>query len=234
MSSKEKNNKKLIIETPEAFPTLTKRVLNLDDFISKDPYAKKIGKFGVFLNDLKDRSVYKILLYDGKSKESENKTTPQKMREIRNKYLKKLVESNPFYFPKELGLDEYKKPSNSKVDKVNTLIKRLEEIAKKEKLNYDHSRKNGTNLQLSRKESVLDNKRKRAEDIYEEIDNKKKKNRKQKEKEENGDENNNIEDVEEHNGEVEYNEEEDYGCRDDDDGQNYNYSYEGGDEGGDY
>ena len=53
------------------------------------------------------------------------------MKEIRNKYLKRLVESNPFYFPKELGLDEYKKPTNSKEYQIKKLLIHLEEVAKK-------------------------------------------------------------------------------------------------------
>ena len=174
MSTKEKEKsytkKPIIEESPEIFPSLTKRVLNLDDLISTDQFAQKLGTYAIFLNNLKKKSVYKKLLSDTKHKDFQN------MREIRNKYLKRLVESNPFYFPKELGLDEYKKSTISKEDKINNLIKHLEEIAKKEKLGNDVASRKTTsnNLIQSRKESLLDNKRKRTESIYEEIDNKKK------------------------------------------------------------
>ena len=60
---------------------------------------------------------------------------PQEIREIRNKYLNKLVEINPLYLPKELNLDEYKKPVNTKEERLNIfyLLQYLEEQAKKER-----------------------------------------------------------------------------------------------------
>ena len=151
------------------------------------------------------------------------------MREIRNKYLKKLVESNPFYFPKELSLDEYKKPVNTKEERLNKLLQHLEEQAKKER-NIDNSRKNSSILYLnSRKESILlENKRKRTEsvnEVIEEVENKKNKNKIKKEENGEEQEQNNLE---EENGEASFyeeNENEDYAHPDDDDSQNYNYSY---------
>ena len=140
---------------------------------------------------------------------------------IRNKYLKKLVESNPLYFPNELGLGEIKKQTITKEERLNKLLKHLEEQAKKEKGN--DSRKNSLLLMNSRKESILlENKRKRTESVYEEIDNKKNKKEKKEKKEENEEEKN----IQEENGEVSYyEEEENYPQQDDDDSQNYNYSY---------
>ena len=223
--------KRIIDEDPQIFPHLTKRVLNLDDFINSQQLKNKIGEYGISLNNMKKKSIYKKLLLDPQVKEAQKITNYnyQEMREIRNKYLKKLVESNPFYFPKELGLDEYKKPINTKEERLNKLLKHLEEQAKKERGNNINSRKNSSLTILnSRKESMLlENKRKRTESlVIEEIDNKKNKNKVKKE------ENEEEQNVEEENGEASYyEEEEDYGHPDDDDSQNYNYSYgEGNDE----
>ena len=223
--------KRIIDEDPQIFPHLTKRVLNLDDFINSQQLKNKIGEYGISLNNMKKKSIYKKLLLDPQVKEAQKiaNYNYQEMREIRNKYLKKLVESNPFYFPKELGLDEYKKPINTKEERLNKLLKHLEEQAKKERGNNINSRKNSSLTILnSRKESMLlENKRKRTESlVIEEKD--KKKNKNKVKKEENEEEQN----VEEENGEASYyEEEEDYGHPDDDDSQNYNYSYgEGNDE----
>ena len=223
--------KRIIDEDPQIFPHLTKRVLNLDDFINSQQLKNKIGEYGISLNNMKKKSIYKKLLLDPQVKETQKITNYnyQEMREIRNKYLKKLVESNPFYFPKELGLDEYKKPINTKEERLNKLLKHLEEQAKKERGNNINSRKNSSLTILnSRKESMLlENKRKRTESlVIEEVDNKINKNKVKKE------ENEEEQNVEEENGEASYyEEEEDYGHPDDDDSQNYNYSYgEGNDE----
>ena len=223
--------KRIIDEDPQIFPHLTKRVLNLDDFINSQQLKNKIGEYGISLNNMKKKSIYKKLLLDPQVKDAQKITNYnyQEMREIRNKYLKKLVESNPFYFPKELGLDEYKKPINTKEERLNKLLKHLEEQAKKERGNNINSRKNSSLTILnSRKESMLlENKRKRTESlVIEEVDNKKNKNKVKKE------ENEEEQNVEEENGEASYyEEEEDYGHPDDDDSQNYNYSYgEGNDE----
>jgi hypothetical protein len=223
--------KRIIDEDPQIFPHLTKRVLNLDDFINSQQLKNKIGEYGISLNNMKKKSIYKKLLLDPQVKEAQKiaNYNYQEMREIRNKYLKKLVESNPFYFPKELGLDEYKKPINTKEERLNKLLKHLEEQAKKERGNNINSRKNSSLTILnSRKESMLlENKRKRTESlVIEEVDNKINKNKVKKE------ENEEEQNVEEENGEASYyEEEEDYGHPDDDDSQNYNYSYgEGNDE----
>ena len=218
----------LIVEDPQIFPHLTKRVLNLDDFIISQKGKNNLGEYGISLNTMKKKSIYKKLLLspDIKGNQTINNYNPQEMREIRNKYLKKLVESNPFYFPKELSSEEYKKPTSSKEDRLNKLLKHLEEQAKKEKV-YNDSRKNSSILNInSRKESLLlENKRKRTESNVEEIDNKK--NKAKVKKEENGEEQ--EPNPEEENGEVSYYEEgegdDDYAHPDDEDSQNYNYSY---------
>ena len=224
--------RRIIIEEPQLYPHLTKRILNLDDFIISQKSKNNLGEYGILLNNLRKKSIYKkLLLSPEKSKEYQMRTghNPQEIREIRNKYLKKLVESNPFYFPKELSLDEYKKPVNTKEERLNKLLQHLEEQAKKER-NIDNSRKNSSILYLnSRKESILlENKRKRTEsvnEVIEEVENKKNKNKIKKDENGEEQEQNNLE---EENGEASFyeeNENEDYAHPDDDDSQNYNYSY---------
>ncbi len=221
MSNENKFQKKQIIEEePETFPRLTKRVLDFDDYISTQPSIKKLGEYAILLNTQKNKSIYKKLL----SKDPQSTLTFQEIKKIRNKYLKKLVESNSFYFPKELGLDEYKKPINTKEEKHNKLLKSMEEIARKEKNNKRSMKNNSFNTIESRKESFLENKRNRTESI--EIEQKKRKNKENGE-ESYGNEGDGWE-------EASYVEEENYHHPDDDDSQNYNYSYdEGGDDEGD-
>jgi len=221
MSDENKFQKKQIIEEePETFPRLTKRVLDFDDYISTQPSIKKLGEYAILLNTQKNKSIYKKLL----SKDPKSTLTFQEIKKIRNKYLKKLVESNSFYFPKELGLDEYKKPINTKEEKHNKLLKSMEEIARKEKNNKRSMKNNSFNSIESRKESFLENKRNRTESI--EIEQKKRKNKENGE-ESYGNEGDGWE-------EASYVEEENYHHPDDDDSQNYNYSYdEGGDDEGD-
>jgi hypothetical protein len=222
-----KPKRKYKLDVPEDFPKLSKQISNLDDFISRLPYAKNLGTQATVLNNLKKNSIYKNLLPDEKSKDFHHNLNSQELKDIRNSYFKKLVISNPFYFPKELGLDEYKKP-NKKAEKLNKILQHFEEIAKKEKLSLDlNSRKNSSvNNLASRKESLLENKRNRYDSINEEQDKKKKKLKgKENVEEEYSIEENSIEG---NYGEDDYNEVEDYGHPDDEDSQNYNYSEDGG------
>ena len=222
MPEQKKFQKKHIIEEPpQIFPKLTKQIQNLDDLIASRPSINKLGSYAICLNNMKKKSIYKKLLGVNKDKNIDS----HQIKEIRNRYLKKLVENNSFFFPKELGLEKYKKPINPKEDKFNRFLNHLEEIAKKEKNLFDNSGKSTVNNMESRKESLLDNKRKRTDSIYEKKNNKKKKKEKGKEKdnedkEENEEEN---EGFEENEGEVSYNKES-YGIRDEDDSQNYYYS----------
>lgn len=218
----QKNN---IPEEPQLFPNLRKNVLNLDKYIASQSSKNQIGAFGIILNNLRKKSIYKKLLLD--IKKDQNNANHQLKREIRNNYLKKLVESNSFYFPKELALDEYKKPNNPKEDKYNKYLKFMEEVAKKEKKNLDLQSNRNSNIN-SRKESLLDMKRNRTDSIYEEVNKKKKKKKKKSEANEENDENDEENYLEER--ELSYNDNEEYGQNEDDDSQNYNYSYDGGDD----
>ena len=52
----------LIVEDPQIFPHLTKRVLNLDDFIISQKEKNNLGEYGISLNTMKKKSIYKKLL----------------------------------------------------------------------------------------------------------------------------------------------------------------------------
>ena len=204
------------IEEPIIYPELKKQALNLDDYIMSQPSIRKLGSYAFELNHLRKKSIYKQLLNTKKDQYS------QAMRQNRNRYLKNLVKSNSFYFPKELELDEYKKP---KEDKFSRNLKLMEEIAQKEK---NKSRKNSNFTNWRKESSFLDNKRKRTESIYEEI-NKKKNNKKKKKEEkdenlENDEEENYNEENENDDGEVSYKDMKEYEELENDDSQNYNYS----------
>ena len=220
MTEEDKYKKYIIEEPPQVFPKLTKQIQNLDDLIASKPSINKLGSYGISLDKIKKKSIYKRLLGLNKGRN----LNYQLMKETRNKYLKKLVESNSFFFPKELGLDEYKKPINSKEDKYAQFLKHLEEISKKDKKGKNS---NSNNNLASRKESFLDNKRKRTDSINEEKENKKKKKKKEKEKYKEVNEENGEEQFEDNEGEASYNNE-NYAMPDEDDSQNYNYSEGGG------
>ena len=220
MTEEDKYKKYIIEEPPQVFRKLTKQIQNLDDLIASKPSINKLGSYGISLDKIKKKSIYKRLLGLNKGRN----LNYQLMKETRNKYLKKLVESNSFFFPKELGLDEYKKPINSKEDKYAQFLKHLEEISKKDKKGKNS---NSNNNLASRKESFLDNKRKRTDSINEEKENKKKKKKKEKEKYKEVNEENGEEQFEDNEGEASYNNE-NYAMPDEDDSQNYNYSEGGG------
>ena len=220
MTEEDKYKKYIIEEPPQVFPKLTKQIQNLDDLIASKPSINKLGSYGISFDKIKKKSIYKRLLGLNKGRN----LNYQLMKETRNKYLKKLVESNSFFFPKELGLDEYKKPINSKEDKYAQFLKHLEEISKKDKKGKNS---NSNNNLASRKESFLDNKRKRTDSINEEKENKKKKKKKEKEKYKEVNEENGEEQFEDNEGEASYNNE-NYAMPDEDDSQNYNYSEGGG------
>ena len=217
------SDKKKIPKEPQLYPDLRKNVLNLDKFIESQS-KKKLGSFGISLDNLRKKSIYKMLLVD--IKKGHNNAD---YRGVRNDYLKKLVESNTFYFPKELALDEFKKPNNPKVDKYNKYLNFMEEVAKKDK----NLKTNQNSNKNSRSGSFLENKRKRTESIYEVVNKRKKKKKKKKEvNEEENDENEEDNYLEENDRDPSYNnnnDEEEYGQ--DDDSQNLNYDSDyGGDD----
>ena len=221
------SDKMKALQEPIITPKLRKQVLNLDEYIESQKSITKLGSYSFGLNNLRKNSLYKKLLNIKKGQYSQAK------KENRNRYLKSLVKSNSFYFPKELALDECKKPNSKDIFSKN--LKLMEEIAQKEKNSLDNKSRKNSNITSWRKESsFLDNKRNRSESIYEEIDKKKSKKKKKKEEKEenveNDEEENNYEENENDDGEISYNDNKDYQePENDDDSQNYNYSDDDGD-----
>lgn len=169
MSEKRYQKRQYVIDTPVLFPQLSKKLLNLDRNLKDKTKVQLIGDYTSYLQNQQNKSIYKKLLSDNKNKDSLGNLSYKEIKEIRNKYLRKLVESNPFFFPKELSQNEYKRPLFSKEDRVKKLMKGIEELAKKEKMNLDISRKESTFLNLSRKESIFDDYKKRKESIGDDI-----------------------------------------------------------------
>ena len=60
-----KPKRKYKLDVPEDFPKLSKQISNLDDFISRLPYAKNLGTQATVLNNLKKRPimVFFVLLF---------------------------------------------------------------------------------------------------------------------------------------------------------------------------
>lgn len=236
MSNQKYQKRPLIQEAPVIFPPLKKPILKLDDVINLKSSIDEIGQYAILLNKKFNKSIYKKLLIDHKNKDLFNSNLSyQDIKDIRNKYLKKLVESNPYYFPKELSLDEYKKRTISKEEKLNEISKSLEESAKREKINLSiNSKNNSSNLNASRRESFLEEKRKRTESVdYQEIMKKNDKNNsdnlyENEEKQKDNNESQKIINIEENEDDNEYENENYANGNEEDDSQNLNYS-EGGD-----
>ena len=137
-------------DEPITFPDLVKNLKPLDqDSMSKN-IKKDIGKYSINLMNLSQLSLYKKLFNKFGNKDLNFRST--ELKNIRNSYLKRLVESNPDNFPIELLLDEYKEIELSKEDKVNNILEKLKEASKNEKIKPQ----NETNKQLKniRRESI--------------------------------------------------------------------------------
>ena len=212
-------------EIPITFPNLTKNLKLLDsDSLSKN-IGKDIGKYSISLINLSSSSIYKKLY--NKFGNKDLNFGNQELKNIRNVYLKRLVESNPDNFPIELSLDQYKEFEISKDQKVNNIIQKLIEASKNEKL----------------KPQIEKNKQSKNKNKNEIYDNKNK-NKKQEDKNENQEnENNNNQDSKnnynddensEYNNEQSYEGESYINDNEDDDSQNRNMYDDDYDEGGEY
>ncbi len=138
-------------EEPITFPELVKKLRPLDqDSISKN-IKKDIGKYSITLMNLSQVSIYKKLF--NKFGNLDLNFRSQELKNIRNTYLKKLVESNPDNFPIELSLDEYKEMELSKEDKVNNILEKLKEASKNEKIKPQKEINKQLNKNI-RKESI--------------------------------------------------------------------------------
>ena len=209
-------------EIPITFPNLTKNLKLLDsDSLSKN-IGKDIGKYSISLINLSSLSIYKKLY--NKFGNKDLNFGNQELKNIRNVYLKRLVESNPDNFPIELSLDEYKEFEISKDQKVNNILEKLIEASKNEKV----------------KPQIDINKKEKNKNKKEVNDNK---NQKQDDKNDNQEnDNNNYQDSKNNYNEdenSEYNEQSYEGesyinDNEDDDSQNKNMYDDDYDEGGEY
>lgn len=213
--------------TPVTYPELKKNIVLLDKKIGN---RDKIAKHSIDLFNKRKTSIYKKLFNRLTNKDMS--FNAQVIRTIRNMNLKKLVELNPENFPVELGYDEYKSNVIAKEDKVNSMILKMKEAGKKEKIKKDP-------LDLSRNSSMV-----RRESIDEQM----LKKEKEKEKKQNKkDQTKNVilnhkEETEDENIEEEDKEQDQSYENDDyinenmeDDSQNINYDEEGDiDEGGEF
>ena len=211
-------------EIPITFPNLTKNLKLLDsDSLSKN-IGKDIGKYSISLINLSSLSIYKKLY--NKFGNKDLNFGNQELKNIRNVYLKRLVESNPDNFPIELSLDEYKEFEISKDQKVNNILEKLIEASKNEKVKPQIEINKQKNKNKNKKE-VNDNKNKKEDDKNENQEN----------------ENNNYQDSKNNYNEdenSEYNNEQSYegesyiNDSEDDDSQNKNMYDDDYDEGGEY
>ena len=209
-------------EIPITFPNLTKNLKLLDsDSLSKN-IGKDIGKYSISLINSSSSSIYKKLY--NKFGNKDLNFGNQELKNIRNVYLKRLVESNPDNFPIELSLDEYKEFELSKDQKVNNILEKLIEASKNEKV----------------KPQIAINKKEKNKNKKEVNDNK---NQKQDDKNDNQEnDNNNYQDSKNNYNEdenSEYNEQSYEGesyinDNEDDDSQNRNMYDDDYDEGGEY
>ena len=66
MTEENRFQRKRIIDEPIIFPHLSKRVLNLDDFINSQKLKNKLWEYSQSLNNMRAKSIYKKLLNDQK------------------------------------------------------------------------------------------------------------------------------------------------------------------------
>ncbi len=139
MEKKNYKKEKYKLNEPVLYPPLKK---NIEALSVNEEKSEDLGYITLNFLKLRDTSIYKLLYNKGTASIDflENK-------EIRNEYLKKIVESNSDYFPKELLLDKFKKrPDLSFEEKLKTKIslKGSEKISKKKEKkenDFDVSRK---------------------------------------------------------------------------------------------
>lgn len=228
---------KFTTQTPVIYPELSKKITLMNqDTISKSE-SKEIGKNAISLLNSLQLSIYKKLFTRSNKDFSFNF---QDIKNIRNIYLKKLVESNLDNFPSELMLDEYKPPEITKEDKVTALLNRLKEEIKLEsrKKNPEVSRKSSVNIQRENLEEGIINDRSKKKSLsnsqIKEVVEKNKKKDSEKAKE--NDKNNGSADEDEEQNEEQSFEEENYindDGGDSDDGEGGD-DFDDMDEGGEY
>lgn len=145
---KQANFSRIPLETPDTFPNLKRPIAMLNqDPISK-AQTKELGKYSISLLSSLSLSIYKKLFARNVNKDV--LFNYQDIKNIRNLYLKRLVESNQENFPYELSQDEYRVVELTKDEKIKVMMERLREIAKNDKGKSNHN----NSLEVSRKSSV--------------------------------------------------------------------------------
>lgn len=145
---KQANFSRIPLETPDTFPNLKRPIAMLNqDPISK-AQTKELGKYSISLLSSLSLSIYKKLFARNVNKDV--LFNYQDIKNIRNLYLKRLVESNQENFPYELSQDEYRVVELTKDEKIKVMMDRLREIAKNDKGKSNHN----NSLEVSRKSSV--------------------------------------------------------------------------------
>ena len=236
---KQANFSRIPLETPDTFPSLKRPIAMLNqDPISK-AQTKELGKYSISLLSSLSLSIYKKLFARNVNKDV--LFNYQDIKNIRNLYLKRLVESNQENFPYELSQDEYKVVEQTKDEKIKVMMERLREIAKNDKGKSNHnnslevSRKSSVNRKESLDETKKINDRSNKEKMMASKRNELQTNNSANTTQNNINNDNSEEDENEHNNSQSYEDEENYiNDPEDDDGDNEGDYSANLDEGGEY
>ena len=236
---KQANFSRIPLETPDIFPSLKRPIAMLNqDPISK-AQTKELGKYSISLLSSLSLSIYKKLFARNVNKDV--LFNYQDIKNIRNLYLKRLVESNQENFPYELSQDEYKVVELTKDEKIKVMMERLREIAKNDKGKSNHnnslevSRKSSVNRKESLDETKKINDRSNKEKMMASKRNELQTNNSANTTQNNINNDNSEEDENEHNNSQSYEDEENYiNDPEDDDGDNEGDYSANLDEGGEY
>ena len=211
--------------------------------LNQDPISKaqtkELGKYSISLLSSLSLSIYKKLFARNVNKDV--LFNYQDIKNIRNLYLKRLVESNQENFPYELSQDEYKVVELTKDEKIKVMMERLREIAKNDKGKSNHnnslevSRKSSVNRKESLDETKKINDRSNKEKMMASKRNELQTNNSANTTQNNINNDNSEEDENEHNNSQSYEDEENYiNDPEDDDGDNEGDYSANLDEGGEY
>jgi hypothetical protein len=145
MEKKYQKKDKYKLNEPVLYPPLKQKIVSLD--VDEDKYSD-IGILTLRLLRQSEMSIYK-LLYNRESN-LELMTSTNNNKSVRSEYLKKLVEANEDYFPRELLVEKYKRKKEityeeklkSKIQFTETKPKK----AKKEEKKKDSNRKESIDL----------------------------------------------------------------------------------------
>ena len=146
MEKKYQKKDKYKLNEPILYPPLRQNIANLD--VDEDKF-NDIGILTLRLLRQNEMSVYKLLY--NRETNTEFLTSNNTNKSVRSDYLKKIVEANEVYFPRELQEEKYKRRDDLTFDeKLKSKIQFKESKTKKEKGNKDLNKKANT----ERKESI--------------------------------------------------------------------------------